>query len=278
MNETEVGKGEWKNKFDNAITQDSISGMIDALQSQATAHAGTANSKVKSTAIKAIERHYKARSENLFRTVLELCLSGNPTAQEVGAHLLATCFEVDSQTVESVLHNLADSPNWEVREWVAAACGTVLEQHFDHFYPTLVSWATEESENVRRAVALAVMYAGKIRNPDFADPMLDVIEMLLPDRSTYVRDNLGPFAIGSGLIKYYPDHVLERLHRWAQSDDEQVRWNVAMVFSAADGAKYAPAAREVLGMLALDERSYVQKAVARAMKNIRKRCPEFFGE
>lgn len=109
-------------------------------------------------------------------------------------------------------------------------------------------------------------------------PILDVIEILLSDRSTYVRDNLGPFALGSALIKYYPEQVLERLRRWVQADDEQVRWNVAMVFSAADGAKYAMAARDVLETLIADERPYVQKAVAKAMKNIRKRCPEYFSE
>ena len=271
-----VGVEEWKTQFDDALTQRSVTGMIDALQSQATAHAGTANAQVKRNAIKAIERHCKSEPDALFRTALEMCRSSNPTAEEVGSHLLASCHEVDPSTAENVLRNLADSTNWEVREWVAGACGTLLECHFESFYPTMMSWTKDESENVRRAVVLALMYAGKSQNPQFADPILDVVEVLLPDRSKYVRDNLGPFAIGSALIKYYPTEVLGRLRQWVQSGDEQIRWNVAMVFSAAGGATYAVEARDILETLEMEERPYVRQAMAKALKNIRKRCPEYF--
>lgn len=140
----------------------------------------------------------------------------------------------------------------------------------------MVEWAKDESENIRRAVVLALLHAGKSRNPQFAGRILDIVEMLLPDRSKYVRDNLGPFAIGSGLMKYYRTEALGRLRQWVRSNDEQVRWNVAMVFSAANGASYAAEARDVIETLEMDERPYVQRAVAKALKNIRKRCPEYF--
>lgn len=262
---------DWKLNFEEALAKGSVIQMIKSFQSQATAHAGTANAKVKTTAIKMLKRHYSLRRDDLFQVALELCQSGDATAEEVGVHLLPECYVNHPDTVVSVLHNLADSPNWEVREWVAGACGSILEQHFALFYPTIRTWAGDESDNVRRAVVLAVMYAGKSRKPEFAEPILEVVEVLLSDHSQYVRDNLGPFSLGSGLIKYYPEQVVERLHRWVQSEDEQMRWNLAMLFSAADGAEYAVDAKNVLNTLRSDERPYVQRAVAKAMKNIDKR-------
>lgn len=195
-----IGVEEWKPQFDKALAEGSVMGIIEALQSQATAHAGTAKAQVKRTAIQTIERRYRREPDALFRVALDLCQSSNPTAEEVGAHLLASCYEVDPSAVEDVLRSLADSTNWEVREWVAGACGTILEGHFEPFYSTMESWANDDSENVRRAVILALMHAGKSRKPEFAGPILDLVEVLLSDRSKYVRENLGPFAIGSGLI------------------------------------------------------------------------------
>jgi len=179
--------------------------------------------------------------------------------------------------VSAILHRLAASENWEVREWVASACGSILEAHFHEFYDEMDRWSKDNSEYVRRAAVLAAMYAGKSRRPDFINPLLNILEHLLPDRSKYVRgDNLGPFAIGNALIKYYPEEVLTRMKSWVQSDDEQIRWNIAMVFSAAERAKYAARAKSILHIVLSDDRLYVKRAVAKALKSIKTRCPEFF--
>lgn len=274
------GTGDWKCRFEESCKQGALKDVIEVLQSLATPHAGTAHANVKNQAIKSLKKLYKGHPEDLYRMAVSLCDSEDATAQEIGTIVLAAVYQGHGHHINYILHHLADSPNWEVREWVASACGSILGKFFDSFYPIMVSWTQDESENVRRTVALAAMYAGKSRNPAFANPLLDLIEILLPDRAKYVRDNLGPFAIGSGLIKYYPDQVIERLGRWVHVADEQVReqvrWNIAMVFTAANGAQHALAARDVLSILSTDTSPYVQKAVETALKNIKKRCPEFF--
>lgn len=261
--------------LDEALAADDVPGIVAAMQSQVTEHAGTAPAKVKQAAIRRISRHYSGNAERGYGIAIHLCQSGNWTAEEVGAALLAPCYEVNPPAVASMLEKLADSSNWEVREWAASACGAVLTDHFDAFYPTLVAFAHHPSQNVRRAAALAAMYAGQSRNPAFADPLLNLLAILLPDPSKYVRDNLGPFAIGSSLIQCYPDKVLQRMQEWVQWEDEQVRWNLAMVFSAAAGASYAPAAKEMLRVLEKDQRASVQKAVAKATSAIQKKFPDW---
>jgi 3-methyladenine DNA glycosylase AlkD len=84
----------------------------------------------------------------------------------------------------------------------------------------------------------------------------------------------GPFAIGDGLLRYYPDLTLQRLSRWAEAQDQQVRWHVAMAFSAAEGAKHLDAALPILERLAEDDRRFVWRAVAGVMRNLGRRTPE----
>lgn len=265
---TATSSNDWKEQFQAALVTESAASMIAAMQTQATGHAGTASAKVKGDARKMLEKHYAGDSEALYDIAMSFCRSHIETAEEIGAVLLPAVFARDPDAVIDELHRLADSPHWEVREWVASACGQVLVEHFDAFYPSLIAWSGDASENVRRAAVLAAMYAGKTRDAAFAEPLLNLLEMHLSDPSPYIRKNLGPFAIGDALLRYYPEQVLARLHNWVQSDDEQTRWNVAMAFTAAASRPHASGAKPILDILALDERPLVRRAVAKARNNL----------
>jgi len=259
---------DWKQSFLYAVEHGSVENMVEVLQSQSTTHAGTAPAKIKYEAVKLLT---KTNSSELYALLIQLCDHKNHTAQEVGVICLTDFYKNQSSEVNRVLYRLADSDHWEVREWVASACGVILENHFADYFPVIQVWSRDASENIRRAVVLAMMYAGKSRRPEFIDPFLDVMQPLLSDRSRYVRDNLGPFAIGNALIKYYPEQVLKRLATWVNDEDEQVRWNIAMIFSTAEGAKFAFQSKYVFDILLADERQYVKRAVSKAVKNVEKR-------
>lgn len=261
---------DWKHRLRIAIAEDCIPDLVEVLESQVTPHAGTASAKVKRLAIREILTRYGTSDERL-RVAGVLCDSASDTGAEVGAMVYAAAYDANPTDVARQLRDLAARPHWEVREWAASAAGDVLENHFSEFYPTVMTWIKDASENVRRAALLALMYAGRSRNPSFAGPILDALELLLADSSQYVSNNLGPFALGAGLARYYPDDVVTRLHQWVTHNDEQVRWNLAMMFSAADGAKLAPRAQQVLDTLVADERPKVKRAVTKALNNVRAR-------
>lgn len=271
-----VELADWQHLFHEALKAGVVDSMIQAIQTQATSHAGTANAKVKREVRNMLTRYYVKDRAHLYDVAQSFCRSPNATAQEIGVLLLADFFVNHPDSVNEQLQRLANSENWEVREWVASACGQILEAHFELFYPILERWSMDDSENVRRAAVLALMYAGKSRHPMFADPILNLIERFLSDSSKYVRENVGPFAIGSALIRYYPEQVLDRMQTWVQSENEYTRWNIAMVFSAAASAPYALQMKPVMDTLTLDDRPLVKRAVTRALKNIKKRCPEYF--
>ncbi len=254
--------------LESCLETKSISCLIDDLQSRSTPHAGTAPAKVKQDVIRALRR---LSEEERYPLVLALCQQEDPSAQEIGALCIADFYLQYPKVVNVWLYKLADSENWEVREWVASACGHLLEMHFPDYYVVMSDWSHDAYENIRRAVVLAVMYAGRSRKAEFAKPLLDLLEPLLHDHAKYVMDNLGPFAIGSALIKYYPTEVLQRLNQWVSSEKEQVRWNVAMAFTAAEAAAFASEAMPIFAVLAHDPHPYVQKAWKKAMRNIEKR-------
>jgi len=258
------------------LETESISCLIDYLQSHSTPHAGTAPAKVKQDVIKALRR---LPADARHPLVWALCQNADPGAQEIGALCITDFYTQYPEEVNDLLCKLADSAHWEVREWVASACGQLLEAHFEDYRLVMSEWARDDSDNIRRAVVLAVMYAARAKQADRAEPLLDLLVPLLSDRSAYVMDNLGPFALGSALIKYYPATVLERMRAWVQSDDEQVRWNVAMAFTAAAAVVMTDEAIPIWQALARDPHPYVQKAWKKAMRNIEKRtCVQFSGE
>ncbi|WDL96028.1 DNA alkylation repair protein [Alicyclobacillus sp. ALC3] len=261
---------DWKDRLRIAIAEDCIADLVEVLESQVTAHAGTASAKVKRLAIRELLTRYGTSDERV-RVADALCNSGSDTGAEVAALVYAAGYDANPNYVARQLCHLADRPHWEVREWAASAAGDVLEHHFSEFHPIVTTWTKDASENVRRAALLALMYAGRSRNPTFAGPILDALEPLLSDTSKYVSNNLGPFALGAGLARYYPEDVVARLHQWVTHNDEQVRWNLAMMFSAADGAKLAARAQQVLDTLVADERPKVRRAVTKALKNVRAR-------
>jgi 3-methyladenine DNA glycosylase AlkC len=123
-------------------------------------------------------------------------------------------------------------------------------------------------------VAIVARKAANERREEWAEFLLDLVEPLLADRQQYVRKNLGPYAIGDGLLRCHPRPTLARLYRWADDPREEVRWNVAMAFRSFGGTRNLQDALEILRQLAADERRFVWRAAASALHYLGKRHPK----
>jgi 3-methyladenine DNA glycosylase AlkC len=110
--------------------------------------------------------------------------------------------------------------------------------------------------------------------PERAEPILRLHDVLITDRAEYVRVNLGPFAIGAMVLRHYPEATLKRLRKWARLEYEAARWNVAMVWTSAGAHKFAEAGVQLLTQLAADERRFVWRAVASGMVKLARARPE----
>jgi 3-methyladenine DNA glycosylase AlkC len=178
------------------------------------------------------------------------------------------------EEVKRLLLMLGNDSDWGTREAASDAFASILLKNFDEVYSQFQEWVRHDSENIRRAVALATKKVGNARKAEYGERLLRLVEPLLSDKSVYVRKNLGPFAIGDGLLRAYPKLTMQYVKKWSRSQDKQVLWNVAMIFSAAEGARHFDEALPILRRLAADERRYVWRAAASAFKNLGRRKPE----
>jgi 3-methyladenine DNA glycosylase AlkD len=267
----------WIDSLIKEVRSKNIKKVLEILQLQTTGHANTPPQKIKDTALKQIRKSFED-TKDLYEIGIKLANSGNITGEEIGSILMAEQYSYNSSEVESTLYRLADSPNWEVREWVASACGIILTNNFADFHPTMLQWTSDKSPNIRRAVAVAVKYATKTRKDEYSEQLIDLLEPILSDTDPYVKKNLGAFAIGDGLLKYFPNQVLNRINVWIENDHEQVRWNIAKIFSSAKGAKYIEYSIQIIYKLREDNRTTVKKAVASTLNSIKKRRPDIFNK
>jgi HEAT repeat protein len=166
-------------------------------------------------------------------------------------------------------YRLAREDDWGVRETAATLLGRLLVEDWANTLPHAREWVSGPDSRLRRAVVVAAKYVARGRKKELTEPLLDLIEPALRDHDEYVRKSLGPFAIGDQFVRSYPDATLTRLRKWMQDQDENVRWNVAMTFSAASGARIAQRAPDILEFLAGDDRPFVRGAVRAAQRRVR---------
>ena len=262
----------WKEDFASAVERESIAEAIGVLDAQKTAHAGTPRQAIKLQAAKLVSSHYGESTPALYNTAIAFARSESEGAQEVGLVLLGQLYTHNPQEVTATIMNLADSENWEVREWAASALRRVISGHFGAIFPTVQAWTVHASPNIRRAAVVGCGSAASSCTSDECRLLLEALTPLLEDDDPYVRKNLGAFAIGDSLLKAQPALVAEWLGR--ASGHARAQWNVAMALSSAEAAKHFDILGELLWKVAADDRTVVRRAVYRAVLNLAKRIPE----
>ncbi len=262
-----------------AVEHDDLDAVVAALAKRGSgalaigADPGTAKGADVMLAARLIRSHV-TRSADLFEWVQCLLTQSDYNGHQLGLVMLSDVYEQKPKTVIQLLQRHADSANWAVREYAGTCGGRILDRNFAEVRPIMADWSRHKSENVRRAVVIATMEAAKANHPNRGAKLLKLLDPLMRDKSRYVRVNLGPFAISLALLKNYPDLTLKWLRKHTRSKNEFTRWNVAMVWSAVGGRKYAEQGMELLDVLAGDERRFVWRAVASATVKLGKAKPE----
>lgn len=189
-------------------------------------------------------------------------------ARELACALLDTFWRDHRKEVERITLNLARDEDREVRLYAASTMARIIRSGFRTNFRHLRAWSRHADPSVRRQVIIATVAVADAKHPEWARPLLDMLEPHLSDRDPYIRRNLGPFALGQGMLRVYPEETLERLEKWMQSESEIVRWNVAMAFTAPIGALALERGLELLRHLSADQRRFVWGAAAMAIKNL----------
>lgn len=222
-----------------------------------------------------LERLHKIISKNFsekdrFALGKKLATLNEYAARSLSCGLLSSGWPGEKEITITKMLKLANDENWIVRESAAGLFAALLKKDFKHFSNLYAKWIATESTNVKRAIALAVKYDSKRKEPSTIKTYLALIEPLLSEPDEYIRKNLGPFAIGDGLLPRFPQETLKAITKWSRSTDENVRWNIAMIFTAAQARAYVADAIPVLEKLASDDRRFVWRPVCSALRNLAK--------
>jgi hypothetical protein len=192
------------------------------------------------------------------------------SARNIGIHLIQ--YGWPKHKVESLLLAAADDENWIVREYAAGAFARMLALDFEHFSTLYLKWVNSESVNVKRAIALAVKYDAREVVKAKWKTYYKLIDPLMGEEAEYIRKNLGPFAIGDSLLSRFPEQVLIACRKWIKSENANVRWNVAMIFTAAAARNYAAEGIVLLRALEKDIDPVVARAAKKASAHLQKKA------
>ena len=217
---------------------------------------------------KIITKNFSVKEQYLLAK--QLLKRSEYTARNIGTNLIVNGWP-DHKDVEKYIKRAAEDDDWIVREYAAGAFATLLQRDFMHFSKLFLKWVDTESVNVKRAIALAVKYESKMADPKKWKTYFDLVDPLMSEDDEYIRKNMGPFTIGDGLLSRYPEQILISCKKWAKSKNENVRWNTAMIFTAAAGRRFAKDGKVILGPLLEDSNPFVLNAAKRAMKCLEKK-------
>lgn len=256
--------------------------LISHLDSLKTKHAGTPKTDIKRFTIKELTKQFlktvdKKKSEKTFFDLgKKFCSMNEPVAQEIGIHLIWRGYAHNKKETKDILLKIADSNNWEVREYAAGVFINVLANN-PELYKTFLGWAKHKSENIRRAVVFSALAYSDQKDKSKLKNAFEILEPLMSDSSVYVKKNLGPFILGTHLGNHHTDEVMAQLKKWLKINNEHVKWNIAMTFNNSFGNKYPQKALEILKELLSDENKaageskVLKRAVISTLRHLNKR-------
>lgn len=259
---TRMNDDNWKAGFRAALKKRNPQRTIEVLDAMQTAHSGTPPSAVKDEALVLLQS-----DDDVLWWASSLASMKTPTARELACGLLPMLYCRRPRRALRLLLPVLDDPHWEVREYGAASLSKMLAADFSAAPEIVRSLASDPRANLHRGAVVALKYVARERISSWEATLFELVELFIMKRDPYVRRNLGQFALGDGFLRYYPTGTLRRLRRWVKSDHEVVRWNVAMCLSAAEARKHMDVALKILDTLAADDRRFVWRAVASAIKN-----------
>jgi len=263
-----------QDRLNGPIQSGSVALLYAAVEAETHHDRPGVNAETKRWISRELRKRYASEPAHLPGVAAEMAGTDSVTLRSVATIVLREFWETDRDTVFDLAMTLANDEHWEVREWAASLWARYLDDDFERAYPVVLDLSHHDEVNIRRAMVLAAMGAASKDKPERAGPLLELLELHLPDRAAYIKKNLGPFAIGAGLLRAYPEQTLDAVEAWATREDEMTRWNVAMVAAAAEAAKHHDRLLPLLNELAGDERRSVRMAVRSGLRTLCRRVPD----
>ncbi len=211
--------------------------------------------------------------EDYFKLGEKLISIWSHKSKKIGFPLIGVYWRNNPNLMENYLIKLANDPDWGTREYAAKLWAVVLTEDFKKVYPWSMDLVHNGTYFTKRAIVLAAKYSVLERKPGKEKKLLLLLEPLLSNKNNYVRKNLGPFSLAA-FLRAFPKLTIPELEKWSNTNNEQIKWNVAKAFASSGGTTVWPLGKDILSCLAIDERRYVWKAVSSALIYLGRKKPK----
>lgn len=202
-----------------------------------------------------------AKESNAIEIAKEYLQTADSGKRRIGINILLALKNTPKKMLEKAIRSLGNDADWKLREEAAMVTRTLLERNFDLWFPFIRELVQNTNVNLKRAAVVGSM-ASKIKDKTNIRKLAEeIFEPCLTLSDPYIRKNLGPFAIGSFLVRNHPDVAFYYLDKWVKSNNEWARWNVIMTFSQSAGKKYPKEAKAYIKIVGNDLRKPVQNAI-----------------
>ncbi len=176
-------------------------------------------------------------------------------------HAFGEIGKVHFQKVLPVMYECIPDVQWEALEAMAWGVGKMVIAHPDEVLPTLREWARDKNHWVRKAVSHSMVIFLNTTKTSRLEDILGIMDILIKDSHTEVRKSIG-FVLRQ-VSRKAPQRMVQFFSKWIKEEDQYLRWNIANG-SRNLGEEVLPILKE----LARDDRNFVRRASASALKDI----------
>jgi len=117
-------------------------------------------------------------------------------ARQVACALLDAFWKDHRKEVEKLTLNLARDEEHEVRLYAGQHHGAHNSLNFRSYFRYMRLWSRHADPSVRRQVIIATVAVADSNHPEWARPLLDLLEPHMSDRDPYIRPQSRPLRVG----------------------------------------------------------------------------------
>lgn len=208
--------------------------------------------------------------EDLWYALLSCIHIWDPFSRKIADMIIANILKTQRKHLLQKAKKLSANDDWEVREDAAKLAGSIIK---NDFYG-LCHWAEDmlrsPDERLRRAMLVGLKYCSQYEaDPEKNTEMLNLLDLLLYDKSKYIRKSFDSFVIGDGFLNRFPALVDRKLSVWSQIDDVSVQCKIVRVFRSSGGARYPEIAEKYLNMFAEVDNSDLRRVCSQTREYLR---------
>jgi len=200
-------------------------------------------------------------------------------SRKIGELLFKSCLMEQKQAVVQDMKKMAKNEDWEEREEAAKVFAVFLLCDFSRNLKWIASNMKNKDENLRRAAMLGMKYAClDINDRAKLKKMVDLLDILLYDKSKYVKKSFDSFTIGDAFLYKCPEIVEAKLDEWLGKNDPKVNCCIIRVFKSSGGTRTWPLAKKYFAIFKDSDDKKIQQALSGTISYLSKRIPDFSQE